>query len=251
MEEIDIIEPQVNKPGFFEHVFSIDDKAKSTLFNIIQYSLTAIIPVTILNKVIQRLFPQPDEEKGNFEILAEVSGQILLTLIGIYFIHRLVTYIPTYSKKKFDSICHIDSILIFFVIVFNLKTKLGMKINILSNRIMELWDGKATEKHVNNETSVQVIQPIVKQLPLPKREDDLKHQGGVNFDQMYNGGRIGTEGMKSGIPGAMYNQMSQQQENNLQEKQFIQPNAQNFNASLETNEPFAANEVLNGFGTSY
>ena len=69
MEEIDIIEPQVNKPGFFEHVFSIDDKAKSTLFNIIQYSLTAIIPVTILNKVIQRLFPQPDEEKGNFEIL--------------------------------------------------------------------------------------------------------------------------------------------------------------------------------------
>ena len=43
-----------SRMGFFKHVFNFDDDSKGELLNLVQYSTIALIPVVILNKVMQK-----------------------------------------------------------------------------------------------------------------------------------------------------------------------------------------------------
>ena len=63
----------------------------------VQYLLIAIIPVIVLNKLMENVIPQYDESKGNLELLVEVVGQVSLTILGLFIIHRIITFIPSYS----------------------------------------------------------------------------------------------------------------------------------------------------------
>jgi len=138
-----------NKNGFFQHVFNFDDDAKEDMLNIVQYALLAIIPVVALNKAMQRFVPEADDEKSSIELLAEVIIQIVLLFIGILFIHRLVTFVPTYSGAKYAELKVTSIVLAVLVIVLSLQTKLGEKVSILFDRVAELWNGGSTEKAKN------------------------------------------------------------------------------------------------------
>jgi hypothetical protein len=151
-----------SKPGFFKHVFNFDDESKSEVLNIIQYSLVAIIPIVILNKIMQKFVPEADEEKGSLELLAEVIIQIISMFLGILIINRIITYIPTYSGTKYPDYNVTYIILAVLVITLSLQTKLGEKVSILVDRVMELWEGKKNDKKKNKNSSgnVKVTQPI-------------------------------------------------------------------------------------------
>ena len=41
---------------------------------------------------------------NHIELLAEVLGQTILLFLGIFFIHRLITFIPTYSGRSYGSL---------------------------------------------------------------------------------------------------------------------------------------------------
>ena len=71
--------------GFVKHVFKFDDSTKKELLNIIQYAVLSVIPVVILNKSVQKLIPEADEEKGSIEILAEVLTQLIIMFLGMFF----------------------------------------------------------------------------------------------------------------------------------------------------------------------
>jgi hypothetical protein len=86
-----------SKDGFFKYVFNFDDKTKAEISNIIQYAVIGLIPIIVLNKAMQRLVPEADENKGSLELLVESSLQIIVIFIGIFIIHRVVTYIPPHS----------------------------------------------------------------------------------------------------------------------------------------------------------
>lgn len=166
MESLDELSKTTNgKPGFFKHVFNFDEDAKSELMNIVQYAILALIPVIILNKSMQRFVPEADDEKGNFEILAEVVGQVIVMFLGILVIHRVITYIPTYSGEKYGEFAVTNIILAVLVIILSLQTKLGEKVSIIADRIMELWEGpqdaKKTKGKSGNKVNVRVSQPIV------------------------------------------------------------------------------------------
>ena len=45
-----------DKPTFLSHVFSTSDEDKGEMLNVMQYALIGIIPVVILNKLIQEVF---------------------------------------------------------------------------------------------------------------------------------------------------------------------------------------------------
>ena len=64
--------------GFFNHVFKFDDSTKKELLNIIQYAILSIIPIAVLNKSVQKIIPDADEEKGSIEILVEVLIQLIV-----------------------------------------------------------------------------------------------------------------------------------------------------------------------------
>jgi hypothetical protein len=150
-----------SKPGFFKHVFNFEDDSKTEILNIIQYSLIAIIPIVLLNKGMQKFVPEADDEKGSIELLAEVVIQIIIMFLGILLTNRIITYIPTYSGTKYPEFSVTYIILAVLVITLSLQTKLGEKVSILVDRVMDLWDGKKDDKKKKNSSgNVKVTQPI-------------------------------------------------------------------------------------------
>jgi len=148
MAELDEIQEITNvnsKKGFFSHVFNYDDDSKNTVTNLVQYVLVGIIPVILLNKTIQNVFPAPDETKENFEILLEVVGQLVVIFVSLFFIHRVVTYVPTYSKTDYMSINIFSVVLPLLVVLLSLQTKVGKKVDILFNRLMNYYNGEEVE----------------------------------------------------------------------------------------------------------
>jgi hypothetical protein len=154
-----------SKLGFFKHVFNMNDDSKANISNIVQYALIAIIPIVILNKTMQKYVPEADDEKGSFELLAEVVIQIITMFLGLLIIHRMITYVPTYSGVKYEEFNILYIILGVLMITLSLQTKLGEKVSILTERVYELWDGKKEDdkKGKNGKKGkgqVKVSQPI-------------------------------------------------------------------------------------------
>ena len=104
MEAIDNNVQKLTQKDFVKHVFNFDNDTKSELMNIVQYVALALIPVTILNNVVKHVIPEADQTKTTLEIVVEVLGQIVIVLLGLFFSHRLVTYLPTYSGKEYVDI---------------------------------------------------------------------------------------------------------------------------------------------------
>lgn len=196
---------------FLNHVFSTTDESKAEMLNVIQYGVMAVVPIVALNKSIQKFIPEADVEKSSLELLAEVFMQIVLMFIGIILVHRLITYVPTYSGYKYESFNLTTVILAFLMIVLSLQTKLGLKVNILTDRLYELWNGPSDAKrngmkksvrqgisaahipsqadHLDNNSSVFPPAPAISQAP-------SSSGGGQGFDYMMK-----VSGM--GQPGAM------------------------------------------------
>ena len=160
MESLDeLSKSSSGKQGFFKHVFNFDEESKAEMLNIIQYAVLALIPVVILNKLMQRFVPEADDEKGSIEITAEVLAQVIVMFLVILIIHRIITFIPTYSGEKYTGFSVTNIILAMLVIILSLQTKLGEKVSILVDRIIELWEGpKDTKK--GKKGNVKVSQPI-------------------------------------------------------------------------------------------
>ena len=161
MESLDeISKTSSGKQGFFKHVFNFDRDSKAMMLNIIQYSVLALIPVIIFNKLMQRFVPEADEEKSSIEIVAEVLAQVIAMFLVILIIHRIITYIPTYSQENYEDFSVTNIILPVLVIILSLQTKLGEKVSILAERVMELWEGPKDTKKGKGKGNVKISQPI-------------------------------------------------------------------------------------------
>ena len=192
MESLDELSKNSGKGGFIKHVFNFDDDSKSEMLNIVQYAVLALIPVVMLNKLMQRFVPEADEDKSSLELSAEVLGQIIIMFIVMFFIHRMVTYVPTYSGDKYAEFSVTNIILAMLVIILSLQTKLGEKVSILVDRLMELWEGpkdKKVKNKGNGSGNVKVSQPISQnQAPM---NQPINSMGSTsinelpNYDQMH------------------------------------------------------------------
>ena len=166
----------LNKKTFFSHVFSTTEEGKAEVLNVVQYSMMGVVPVVILNKLIQRFIPEADPEKSSLELLAEIFIQLVVMFCGIIVIHRIITYVPTYSGFKYESLMLTNVILAFLIIVLSIQTKLGIKVNILVDRIYDLWngtDGSSNKDTVRN--GVRVSQPLSQHSP--SQADYLDNSG--------------------------------------------------------------------------
>jgi hypothetical protein len=151
--------------SFIDHVFRLDEQQQGSILNIVQYTIIAFIPVILVLYLIRTYVPDPDETKGSLLILGEIIGQVLFMFIGIYFIHRLITYIPTYSGYRYGDFNFTTVILGLLLILLSIKTKLGEKVQILVERAQELWTGESSlaGSAGNANTSVRVTQPLSQQ----------------------------------------------------------------------------------------
>ena len=170
--------------NFFSYVFNFDHDNKMDIMNMLQYTLLAIIPILLLLKGIKHVVPEEDESKGSLEIVAESVGQIVLIMMGIWFINKIIRYIPTYSGENYHKFNNINFILPFVVILATMQTKLGAKLNILIDRVADLWHGKTREgmqqqqqqqQQGQQQGIVRVSQPFAQQNQ-PSQADYLGNQ---------------------------------------------------------------------------
>jgi len=155
----------VHKKTFFNHVFSQTEEGKAEILNVVQYSLLGVVPILILNKSIQRFIPEADPDKSTLELLAEIFIQLIVMFCGIIVIHRIITYIPTYSGFKYENLTLTNVILAFLIIVLSIQTKLGIKVNILFDRANDLWNGSSSESKENVKRGVRVNKPVSRHTP--------------------------------------------------------------------------------------
>ena len=226
MESLEELTKSTNgKPGFFKHVFNFNDDSKSDMLNIVQYAAIALVPVVILNKAMQRFVPEADDEKGNVEILAEIIGQVFIMFLGMLIIHRIITFIPTYSGSKYANFDVTNIILAMLVIILSLQTKLGEKVSIIVDRVMELWEGpKDTKKKgKKGQGNVKVSQPI-----------SQGQSAVVNIPMMTSPGTTSISSLPSG-------QQQPQQDYNNMYQQDNTPLVGAATPGMESFEPMAAN----------
>jgi hypothetical protein len=148
---------------FVSHVFNFDAETKDTLLNVTQYTALSVIPVVLLNKAVQRVFPEPDEDKTNLEILAEVLGQLVFMLVAVFFVHRLVTFVPTYSGAEYKELNLFSVVLVFLVLMLSVQTRAGQKVNILMDRLIDYYEGAPATKKDPQQPQPPQQQPIMQQ----------------------------------------------------------------------------------------
>jgi len=148
LQEIGGAEP--GKKTFFTHVFDMSQEGNGEIMNVTQYAVLGIIPVLVLNKLIQRFVPEADPDSSSIELAVEVLLQTVVMFVGILLIHRIITYVPTYSGFRYEHMTLTNVVLAFLIIVLSLQTKLGIKVNILYDRLLDLWNGTSSQEDKKN-----------------------------------------------------------------------------------------------------
>ena len=147
---------ETGRKTFFTHVFDMSQEANGEIMNVTQYAVLGIIPVLVLNKLIQRFAPEADPDSSSIELIVEVLLQVVVMFVGVVIIHRIITYLPTYSGFRYEHLTLTNVVLAFLIIVLSLQTKLGIKVNILYDRLMDLWNGSSDDNKSNVRARVRV-----------------------------------------------------------------------------------------------
>ncbi len=171
------------KKTFFSHMFKFDDETKVELLNVTQYAGLSIIPIVLLNKLVRRVIPETDETKGSLEILLEMIAQIIVLFVGMFYIHRLVTFVPTYSEKPYEPFILTSIVLPFLIILMSLHTKLGEKSNILFERLMVAVNGEKEDPEEKKEEK----KTTAPSMPMPERLTKKNEPNEVNYNSMHGG----------------------------------------------------------------
>jgi len=122
------------QPTFFSHVFNFEQESRNQMINIAQYTVFSIVFITLLNRFVQDYMPEVDKDKGSLAIFVEISIQCIVLFLGIVFIHRIITFIPSVSGTKYADQNVIAIILPTLILLLG-TSKLGEKVAILVDRL--------------------------------------------------------------------------------------------------------------------
>ena len=120
----DSIKPITNQ-GFFTYVFRLSKFKQEDLMNIVQYTLLSIVPVVLFIYFTKKYFPSLQDDDSSLYIFAVTVIELIFMIIGIFFIDRIINYIPTFSGKYYETI-NLTTIVVIFVL-FMLITETGFK----------------------------------------------------------------------------------------------------------------------------
>ncbi len=239
------------KKGFFNFVFNFDEANSSQFLNMYQYAFIAIPLVLISLKLLNYVSPELDESKGTLEILVEILISINWILLTIWFINKIIRFIPTRSKVPYGEANEINFLIPLLIVLFTINTKLGNKINVLIDRGMDLYNGNTNLKEISNkkQNDIKTTQPISP----PNNHHLAAPAGGV--DSVYgipSSGNISLQNQKVDRIGGVE---TQGQQINQMHRQNVQSNASqmNFNQDFAgpSIEPMAANEAFTGGFSSF
>ena len=147
--------------GFVKTVFDTSKTSQDEVVNASQYALLALPPAYALLRFLREYVPEPDDRKGTLELTVEVIIQAVVMVIGIIVIDRAILYIPPISGSPYgDQPNKILPLLPFIIILLTVQTKLGIKIDMLMERIA----GGSNEQHHSHEEESESA-PVMNYMP--------------------------------------------------------------------------------------
>lgn len=227
--------------GFFKTVFNFDEDSKSEISNLLQYMVLAIIPCIIILKAVRILVPEEDDTKGSIEITTEIIAQIAFMAIAMYFSNKAIRYVPTYSGTNYIGGTDLTGFMLpFMVLLLTMQTKIGAKVNILFERVMDLWHGR-TEDAVQvkvEKNNVRVSQPLAGR-HTPSQADSLD-----TMQLLPN-----NPGVTMQVPNTTNTNTRQSSDFNLmyQNQTTPMPGASSPGGGMESFEPMPANGGMESF----
>ena len=109
----DSIKPMTNQ-GFFSYVFKLSKFKQEDLLNILQYSALSIAPIMVYIYFTKKYFPTIVHTDSSLYIFIVTFFELMFMILGIFFIDRIVNFIPTFSGKYYEVI-NLTGVLIVFV----------------------------------------------------------------------------------------------------------------------------------------
>jgi len=125
------------KVSFFHHMSHLKKSEKAELYNVIQYSILALLPLIVIIRINQNLWPKADQKKGTIELLAEMIGEIAVACLAVFVVFRIIEYIPTFSGEplKCINLLTIVTTLIVGLPWYDKDSNIGNKAKELHKRI--------------------------------------------------------------------------------------------------------------------
>lgn len=180
MESINDISVSTTKSkSFLEYLTSFEDDQKYELLNMFQYALLIVIPVILLNKGIGELFTSTTDEKTSMIVSMEIVAELFVLLFGIFMIHRIVCYIPTYSEKPYTPFSLIGFVFSFIVILFSFDTNLRAKFEFVFQDVYQAITGKLVEQPAKQESSQTKTLPLTTKPTQVQRPPEYVNQQAV------------------------------------------------------------------------
>lgn len=157
--------------SFVSYMFSMTDGEKVELINMFQYIILAIIPVILIVRLMKIYIPPVNNRKGSAEVAVELIVQLVVLVSFFFLIHKLILFIPTYTKQNYPSIQFFPVLLPLLFILFTLDKNMGEKAQLLLQRGLvliginkenfegaDLEEEEQNQAHVSKNVSSQVIE---------------------------------------------------------------------------------------------
>ena len=120
--------------SFVSYMFSMSDGEKVELINMFQYIILAIIPIILVVKLMKNYIPPVSNTKASVEVAVELIVQLVILVSFLFLIHKLILFIPTYTKQNYPSIQFFPVLLPLLFILFTLDKNMSEKGQILLQR---------------------------------------------------------------------------------------------------------------------
>jgi hypothetical protein len=232
--------------GFIQHVFNFDEEHRGEMLNIIQYTFLSIIPLIVIIKLIERIIPDVDSQKGSIEITGEIIAEIVIFFMGFYFTNKTILYITPYSGIEYPTI--VLQSLSFMFIILSMNTKISNKVNILFDRISMAWNGgNSSNEKRTKKTNVRVSQPISNSMGSIQPQQSYQPQPQQQQQQSYS-----DTSLINSLPNITSQYSSKQEEPNF--NAMYQSNSTPLIGAMsppsnDANQIMAANELLGSQGS--
>ena len=129
----DSIKPITNQ-GFFAYVFKLSKFKQQDLLNILQYSAISVIPIMLFIYFTKKYFPTVSHDDSTLYIFIVTFIEIMFMIMGIFFIDRIINYIPTYSGKYYETINLTTVIIVFVIFIMFIQAGFRERASILLHR---------------------------------------------------------------------------------------------------------------------
>ena len=89
---------------------------RDDLLNIVQYMTLSIVPIILFMYFLKKYLPSVTHENSSLYILVVTTIEMIIMVIGIFFIDRIINFIPTLSGKYYE-IINLTNVIIVYVLV--------------------------------------------------------------------------------------------------------------------------------------